>query len=101
MAEHPVFRRVALDLYKERVVGLFMATNTMLAALPHLAREALLAAFEYQVAKEGAVIVKEGSVGDDLFFVKRGEVRSSRRGRVAPWSWVISGSTSCLARSLS
>ncbi|MFN7975841.1 MAG: cyclic nucleotide-binding domain-containing protein [Acidobacteriota bacterium] len=75
MADHPAFRKVVLDLYKERVIALFMATSRLLAGLPAPARSALCQSFEDVSADTGETIIHEGTEGNDLFFVKRGRVQ--------------------------
>ena len=75
MEAHPEFREVAIELYKERVVRLFIATSSLLSGLPEAAKEAVLGAFEHLRVRAGHTLLKEGSRGDDLFFVKSGELR--------------------------
>ncbi|MFN7973283.1 MAG: cyclic nucleotide-binding domain-containing protein [Acidobacteriota bacterium] len=76
MADYPSFGEAVVELYRDRVITLFMATSQILSALPEAAQEALVAAFELMSVRKDEVIVTEGTVGSDLFFIKKGEVKA-------------------------
>lgn len=74
MGEHVDLGIAMLDAYKDHVIATFMKTSATLSALPAKAQRDLVRAFELARAHVDEAIIREGTKGDDLYFVKKGSV---------------------------
>ncbi|MCC7109578.1 MAG: cyclic nucleotide-binding domain-containing protein [Deltaproteobacteria bacterium] len=77
----PSFTEPLLQFYKERVVELMMAKSPVFSLLEPHDRRALLEGSALVELDDGELIVEEGTLNDQLFFIKRGEVEVFRRER--------------------
>lgn len=75
MGEHVDLGMAMLSAYKDHVIATFMKTSSTLSALPPRAQADLVRAFELARAHEDEVVIREGTKGDDLYFVKKGYVK--------------------------
>ena len=78
-AVDPAFTAPLLAFYKERVVELMMAKSPVFSLLSPSDRRALLDGATALDVHDGALIVREGTRNDALFFIRRGEVEVFRR----------------------
>lgn len=72
--EFPAVAQVLLKFYKERILDTLLATSTLFRSLSPEERKQLLPKFILEEYTPGAVILKEGTPGDSLFIIKKGEV---------------------------
>ena len=80
-AVDPEFTAPLLAFYKERVVELMMAKSPVFSLLSPVDRRSLLDAARIVDVDHDALIVREGTRNDSLFFIRRGEVEIFRRDR--------------------
>jgi serine/threonine protein kinase/CRP-like cAMP-binding protein len=80
-ANDAAFTAPLLAFYKERVVELMMAKSPVFSLLAPVDRKALLDAARVVDVEHDALIVREGTRNDSLFFIRRGEVEVFRRDR--------------------
>ncbi|OGQ23881.1 MAG: hypothetical protein A2138_22075 [Deltaproteobacteria bacterium RBG_16_71_12] len=73
------FTEPLLQFYKERVVELMMAKSPVFSLLEPHDRRALLEGSVLVDFDDQQLIVEEGALNDQLFFIKRGEVEVFRR----------------------
>jgi serine/threonine protein kinase/CRP-like cAMP-binding protein len=80
-AVDPEFTAPLLAFYKERVVELMMAKSPVFSLLSPTDRRALLDEAAIIDVDHDALIVREGTRNDALFFIRRGEVEIFRRDK--------------------
>jgi serine/threonine-protein kinase len=80
-AVDPEFTAPLLAFYKERVVELMMAKSPVFSLLSPTDRKSLLDAAVIVDVDHDALIVREGTRNDSLFFIRRGEVEIFRRDK--------------------
>jgi serine/threonine protein kinase/CRP-like cAMP-binding protein len=80
-AGDPAFTAPLLSFYKERVVELMMAKSPVFSLLGASDRRSLLDGATLVDFTHDAVIVREGTRNDALYFIRRGEVEVFRRDK--------------------
>jgi serine/threonine protein kinase/CRP-like cAMP-binding protein len=74
----PAFNEPLLEFYKERVGELMMAKNPIFALLPHEDRKTLLAKSVLVRLADEEIVVRQGEISEDMYFIKHGEVEVYR-----------------------
>lgn len=85
--EFPSVAQVLLKFYKERILDTLLATSTIFSSLPKEERNRLLPHFILEEYPPRAIILEEGTLGDSLFIIKKGEVEvytRNQKGEVVP-----------------
>ncbi|MFC1744151.1 cyclic nucleotide-binding domain-containing protein [Candidatus Riflebacteria bacterium] len=77
--ENPVLTPFFVHLLREHEILEFLGITSFLSALPHKKMLAFLENFEVFHAKEGDLILKQGSVGDKFYIIKHGQVRAFKK----------------------
>jgi len=72
--EFPPVAQVLLKFYKERILDTLLATSTLFRSLSKEERKQLLPKFTLEEYPPGAIVLEEGTTGDSLFIIKKGEV---------------------------
>jgi len=80
----PAFKEPLLEFYKERVGELMMAKNPVFAILSPDDRRRLLVRSTLRRYRDQDLVVMEGEVSEDLFFIKHGEVEIFREDSGIP-----------------
>ena len=78
-SKSPSFKSLIENTYRDRSLGVHLRSAPEFAELPDAYIERLKAKAELTAYEPGAVIVEEGAVGDDLFLVRLGHVKVSKR----------------------
>ncbi|MGQ9693425.1 MAG: cyclic nucleotide-binding domain-containing protein [Thermodesulfobacteriota bacterium] len=79
--EFPSVAQVLLKFYKERILDNLLATSTIFSSLPKEERKGLLPHFILEEYPPRAIILEEGTPGDSLFIIKKGEVEVYTRNQ--------------------
>jgi serine/threonine protein kinase/CRP-like cAMP-binding protein len=74
----PVFKEPLLEFYKDRVGELMLAKNPVFAVLSSNDRRELLTRAKMRRYRDEEIVVREGEVSEDMFFIKHGEVEVFR-----------------------
>lgn len=74
----PAFHEPLLDFYKERVGELMMAKNPVFALLSPEDRRELLMRSQLKRADDQDLIIRQGEISEDMYFIKHGEVEVYR-----------------------
>ncbi|GAC1541430.1 MAG: hypothetical protein NVS3B10_05980 [Polyangiales bacterium] len=82
MQQSPPFRTTMDELYRRRALWTYARKPTVFGNLPEAAMEEILAAAELQMIKPGGAVFREGDPPRDVYLVRSGFLRASRR--VAP-----------------
>jgi cAMP-dependent protein kinase regulator len=72
--EFPSVSEVLLKFYKERILDSLLATSALFRPLPIQERKSILGKFTMEVFPAGATVLEEGTPGDSLYIIKKGEV---------------------------
>ena len=72
--EFPSVSQVLFKLYKERVLENLLATSSLFKPLSPEERRQILGSFTMEEIPMGAMVLQEGSPGDSLYIIKKGEV---------------------------
>ena len=75
--KHSRVKEVLLKFYKERVLDTLLAISPIFYPLGPEQRGTLLNSFNLKSFKKGEVILREGKVGDEMYFIQSGEVEVS------------------------
>jgi CRP-like cAMP-binding protein len=76
---HPAITRTLSHFYKERVLDRVLASSTLFESLPAEQRHAVSEKFVVESHPCGTVVIAEGSNGDMLYLIRKGEVRITAR----------------------
>ena len=79
MNQSQVFKSTMDELYRRRALWTYARMPSVLGSLPEAAMEELLRGAELQMVKQGATLFKEGDAPKDVFLVRSGFLRVSRR----------------------
>lgn len=71
---HPHLNQVLLNLFKQRVLDLFLACSPMFSSLTALEREKVSKRFHLLKVPEGTLLFKGGEPSQSLYMIKSGEV---------------------------
>lgn len=77
IGKHPGVKDVLLKFYKERVLDTLLAISPIFYPLGPEQRGMLLKSFVLNAMKKGEVILREGEVGDRMYFIQSGQVEVS------------------------
>ncbi len=75
--KHPGVKEVLQKFYKERVLDTLLAISPIFYPLGPEQRGMLLKSFTLKAVKKGEVVLREGEVGDNMYFIQSGEVEVS------------------------
>jgi cAMP-dependent protein kinase regulator len=81
---HPRVMEVLQNLFRERVLDLFLALSPLFSSLTSVDREEVFNRFRLLKVPEGTLLFKEGDPPNSLYMIKRGEVEiftQNRQGR--------------------
>jgi len=85
MQQSPIFRATMDELYRRRALWTYARKPTVFGNLPEPAMEELVAAAELTMVKSGQVVFREGDAPRDVYLVRSGFLRASKRiGNDAP-----------------
>jgi CRP-like cAMP-binding protein/Fe-S-cluster-containing hydrogenase component 2 len=79
MQQSPTFRATMDELYRRRALWTYARKPTVFGNLPEPAMEELVAAAELAMIKPGQVVFREGDAPRDVYLVRSGFLRASRR----------------------
>ncbi len=74
----PAFKQPLLDFYKERVGELMMAKNPVFAVLSQQDRRELLMRSKLRRYSDQGIVVGQGDISEEMYFIKHGEVEVYR-----------------------
>ncbi len=80
----PAFTEPLLDFYKERVGELMMAKNTVFSVLSQQDRRELLMRSVLRRYRDEDLVVVQGDVSEEMYFIKHGEVEVFREDSGLP-----------------
>jgi CRP-like cAMP-binding protein len=78
---HPHIKEVLQDLFRQRVLDLFLSLSPMFSSLTSVERDEILKRFRHRKIAEGTLLFEEGDPPGSLFMIKRGEVEIFSRNR--------------------
>jgi len=91
---HPHLNQALLNLFKQRVLDLFLACSPMFSSLTALEREKVSKRFHLRKVPEGTLLFKGGEPSQSLYMIKSGEVEifiQDRRERKTTLATLRSG----------
>lgn len=91
---HPHLNQVLLNLFKQRVLDLFLACSPMFSSLTAMEREKVFKRFHLRKVPEGTLLFKGGEPSQSLYMIKSGEVEifiQDRRERKTTLATLRSG----------
>jgi len=78
---HPHLKEVLQNLFKQRVLDLFLALSPLFSSLTSMEREEILKRFRFQKVPEETFLFKGGDPPKSLYMVKSGEVEIFTQNR--------------------
>jgi len=91
---HPHLNQVLLNLFRQRVLDLFLACSPMFSSLTALERDEVFKRFHLRKVPEGTFLFKGGEPSQSLYIIKSGEVEifiQDRRERKTTLATLRSG----------